>query len=88
MNWRSLLVSVLVCLVSPAVGLAAEGPRGTVRVAVIGPDGKLIGKYRKQKLGHETVRNTPGTESLVFPTPYGRMGVMICADRRFPRCVT
>ena len=48
---------------------------------LIGPDGKLIGKYHKQKLGHESVRNTPGKSSLVFDTPYGRVGLMICADR-------
>jgi len=29
-------------------------------------------------------RNRPGTESPVFDTPYGRIGVMICADRRLP----
>jgi predicted amidohydrolase len=40
-----------------------------------------VGKYRKQKLGHELARNTPGNESRVWPTPYGTAGVMICADR-------
>ncbi len=48
---------------------------------LIGPDGKLVGKYHKQKLGHEDVRNTPGDRSSVFETPYGRVGIMICADR-------
>ncbi|MGD9723926.1 MAG: carbon-nitrogen hydrolase family protein [Pirellulales bacterium] len=48
---------------------------------VLGPDGALVGKYRKQKLGHELVRNTPGNESRVWATPYGSLGVMICADR-------
>lgn len=51
---------------------------------VIGPDGKLIGVYHKQHLGHEKVRNTPGNACPTFETPYGRMGVMICADRRYP----
>jgi predicted amidohydrolase len=40
-----------------------------------------VGKYRKQKLGHESVRNTPGNVSSVFETAYGKVGVMICADR-------
>src|SRR5262249_37595324 len=48
---------------------------------ILGPDGQLVGKYRKQKLQHELVRNTPGSESRVFRTPYGPLGVMICADR-------
>jgi len=54
---------------------------------LIGPDGKLAGKYRKQMLGHEAPRNSPGTESIVHQTPFGRVGVMICADRRFPEVV-
>jgi predicted amidohydrolase len=33
------------------------------------------------------VRNTPGTESPVFQTPYGRMGIIICADRTEPTIV-
>jgi predicted amidohydrolase len=48
---------------------------------LIGPDGALRGKYHKQELGHELVRNTPGSVSSVFDTPLGRMGVLICADR-------
>lgn len=54
---------------------------------VIGPDGKLIGKYHKQKLGHESVRNTAGETSDVFTIPAGKLGVMICADRRDPDVV-
>ena len=54
---------------------------------LIGPDGRLMGKYHKQKLGHELVRNTPGNESPVFQTPYGRMGLIICADRTRPSIV-
>jgi predicted amidohydrolase len=50
--------------------------------AILGPDGRLVGKYRKQFLEHEAVRNTPGTVSSVHPTPFGNVGVMICADRR------
>jgi len=53
----------------------------------IGPDGKLLGKYHKQELGHELERNKPGTESLVFSTAYGRVGIMICADRTRPAIV-
>jgi len=54
-----------------------------IHAVLIGPDGRLLGKYRKQHLGHESVRNTPGNASTVFATPFGRVGVMICADRRF-----
>jgi len=61
--------------------LEADGELRYNTAVVLGPDGKLIGKYRKQKLGHELVRNTPGAESRVWDTPYGSVGVMICADR-------
>src|SRR4051794_27490623 len=67
--------------------LEARGEARYNAAVLIGPDGTLLGKYRKQKLGHEQVRNTPGTESLVFPTPHGRAGVMICADRTEPPIV-
>jgi predicted amidohydrolase len=54
---------------------------------LIGPDGKLAGKYRKQKLEHELGRNTPGNASPVFETPFGKVGIMICADRTEPSIV-
>lgn len=64
--------------------LERAGEKTHNAAAVIGPDGALLGVYRKQHLGHERVRNTPGDQCPTFPTPYGRMGVMICADRRYP----
>jgi predicted amidohydrolase len=67
--------------------LEADGEKRFNTAVVISPDGKLIGKYRKQHLGHEDVRNTAGSESSVFHTPHGNLGVMICADRRFPDIV-
>ncbi len=61
--------------------LEADGDARYNTAVLISPDGKLIGKYRKQKLGHEDVRNTAGKESLVFDTAFGKAGLMICADR-------
>jgi predicted amidohydrolase len=65
----------------------ADGAARHNTTVLIGPDGKLIGKYRKQKLGHETDRNQPGNTSTVFATPLGRIGIMICADRTDPAIV-
>ena len=62
--------------------LESEGDARYNTAVLIGPDGRLIGKYRKQKLEHESVRNTAGNASPVFETPYGQMGIMICADRK------
>ncbi len=67
--------------------LEADGQERYNTAVLIAPNGTLVGKYRKQKLGHEAVRNTPGTVSHVFPTPYGRVGLMICADRTEPAIV-
>lgn len=67
--------------------MEATGQMRFNTAVLIGPDGKLIGKYHKQELGHELVRNTPGNRSSVFETPFGRVGIMICADRRFEKIV-
>jgi predicted amidohydrolase len=61
--------------------LEAHGPARYNTAVLFGPAGQLVGKYRKQKLGHELVRNTPGDKPGVFDTPHGRVGVLICADR-------
>jgi predicted amidohydrolase len=61
--------------------LEADGEDRFNTAVLLGPDGKLVGKYRKQKLGHESERNTAGKESSVFDTPFGKVGLMICADR-------
>ncbi len=67
--------------------LEADGGFRYNTAIMISPEGKLVGKYRKQHLGHESVRNTPGDHSTVFSTAHGNLGVMICADRRFPAIV-
>jgi predicted amidohydrolase len=67
--------------------LEADRDKRFNTAVVISAEGKLVGKYRKQHLGHESVRNTPGRKSSVFTTPHGKLGVMICADRRSPDIV-
>ena len=67
--------------------LEADGEARYNTAALVGPDGRLLGKYHKQRLEHEAVRNTAGHESTVFQTPLGKVGLMICADRRFPEVV-
>jgi predicted amidohydrolase len=67
--------------------LEADGEQRYNTAVLLGPDGKLIGKYRKHKLEHELVRNTPGSETPVFQTSLGPIGIMICADRRDPALV-
>jgi len=52
--------------------------------ALIGSDGCVIGCYHKiHLLDHDEVY-APGDELPVWETPHGRIGIMICADRRWP----
>jgi predicted amidohydrolase len=67
--------------------LEADGEERYNTAVIINPAGQLVGKYRKHQLEHELVRNTPGTETPVFRTPFGPVGIMICADRRDPELV-
>lgn len=53
---------------------------------LIGPGGKLIGKYRKVSLPRTEIEAgvTPGDDYPVFETKLGRIGMMICYDGFFP----
>lgn len=53
---------------------------------LLGPDGNLIGKYRKVCLPHSEVEAgvTPGNDYPVFDTKFGKVGMMICYDGFFP----
>ena len=56
--------------------------------AVIGPDGEVLGTYRKTHLfPGERQWATPGDDVLVVPTPLGRLGSVICFDGDFPELV-
>ena len=53
---------------------------------LIGPDGALIGKYRKMCLPHSEIEAgvTPGNDYPVFDTALGKIGMMVCYDGFFP----
>lgn len=53
---------------------------------LIGPDGGLIGTYRKMCLppGEAESGVTPGNDYPVFDTKFGRVGMMVCYDGFFP----
>jgi predicted amidohydrolase len=54
--------------------------------ALIGPDGELVGKYRKVCLPRTEIEAgfQPGHEYPVFETRFGKVGMMICYDGFFP----
>jgi beta-ureidopropionase len=81
-----------------------EDDNGTLynTAAVLGPDGNLIGRYRKMSVPQilRTVKSgeTPADERFffapgnlgfpVFDTPFGvKIGILICYDRHFPEAV-
>jgi predicted amidohydrolase len=53
---------------------------------LMGPDGALIGKYRKVSLppGEVAKGIAPGRDFPVFDTSFGRVGMMVCYDGFFP----
>jgi predicted amidohydrolase len=68
-------------------GLLERDGHLVYNVAVlIGPDGKVIGKYRKVCLPRGEVEGglMPGSDYPVFPTRFGKVGLMVCYDGFFP----
>ncbi len=68
-------------------GLVERDRHLLYNVAVLlGPDGKLVGKYRKVALPRGEIEGgiTPGTEYPVFETRFGKLGMMVCYDGFFP----
>ena len=49
--------------------------------------GDLIGVYHKTHLQAHDLQYSPGKALPVWSTPWGRIGMMICADRRWPETV-
>jgi predicted amidohydrolase len=69
------------------VGLLERDEHLVFNVAVlIGPDGKVAGKYRKVTLPRGEIEGgiAPGHEYPVFETRFGRIGMMVCYDGFFP----
>ena len=69
------------------VGLVERDGHLIYNVAVlIGPDGVIVGKYRKVCLPRGEIEGgiTPGNEYPVFPTKFGKLGMMVCYDGFFP----
>jgi N-carbamoylputrescine amidase len=85
-----------IVLIAPIFERTPEG-RFFNTAAVIGPDGQVIGKYRKSSIpfmdvgrsseprGNEKYYFEPGDLGFpTFDTPFGRIGILICYDRHFP----
>jgi predicted amidohydrolase len=69
------------------VSLYERDGRVVYNVAVlIGPDGRVLGKYRKVCLPHAEIEAgvMPGDDYPVFETRLGKIGMMVCYDGFFP----
>jgi predicted amidohydrolase len=69
------------------VGLVERDAPLVYNTAVlIGPDGALIGKYRKVALPRAEIEGgvAPGNAYPVFDTKLGKIGLMVCYDGFFP----
>lgn len=53
---------------------------------LVGPDGQIVGKYRKVALPRNEVERgvSPGKDYPVFETRFGKVGMMVCYDGFFP----
>jgi predicted amidohydrolase len=68
-------------------GLLERAGHLVYNVAVLfGPDGKVVGKYRKVCLPRGEIEGgiTPGSDYPVFATRFGKVGLMVCYDGFFP----
>ena len=63
-----------------------SGSRLYNTAVLIARDGSLAGRYRKMSLPDEEIEGgiTPGSETPVFDTDFGRVGLMICWDSSYP----
>jgi predicted amidohydrolase len=66
--------------------LERDGPLVYNVAVLIGPDGKLAGKYRKVCLPRGEVEGgvAPGSVYPIFSTRFGKVGMMVCYDGFFP----
>ena len=68
--------------------IEADGDRLFNTSVMFGPDGQVIGRYRKMHLfgygSREQEMLTPGSDVVVVDTPLGRLGMAVCYDLRFP----
>jgi predicted amidohydrolase len=63
-----------------------SGSRIYNTAVLIGRAGALAGRYRKVSLPDEEIEDglTPGSDTPVFDTDFGRVGLMICWDSSYP----
>jgi predicted amidohydrolase len=63
----------------------ADGARNTA--LILDRDGQIVGQYHKVHCQTHDMKFVAGDRLPVFDSDFGRFGVVICADRRWPETV-
>ena len=84
-----------VWLLLGSVGVTVEGGRIANRSYVIDSDGHIVARYDKihlfdvdlgpGEIHKESATISPGSEAVVAETPWGKLGLSVCYDLRFPQ---
>ena len=94
---REEAANLKVWLLIGSLGVKARGTDGRFanRSFLIGPDGGIVARYDKIHMFDATVSETevyresaayrPGSRAVLADTPFGRIGMTICYDLRFPK---
>ncbi|MDB5514772.1 MAG: amidohydrolase [Tardiphaga sp.] len=92
--YRALAAELKIYLNIGSLAVKASPERAANRSFLIGPDGEVIAKYDKIHmfdidLGngeryHESANYQPGETAVIADLPWGRIGLTICYDVRFP----
>jgi predicted amidohydrolase len=92
--YRALAAELKIHLNIGSLAVKASPERAANRSFLIGPDGEVIAKYDKIHmfdidLGngeryHESANYQPGETAVMADLPWGRIGLTICYDLRFP----
>lgn len=94
-QWSAFAKEHSVWLLAGSVLEASDNPERVYNTSILFDDsGNIVGKYRKIHLfdvdipGGVTVQESsiykPGKTPFYYPTPFGKIGVGICYDLRFP----
>jgi predicted amidohydrolase len=78
-----------------SLAIKEDGPRAANRSYLIDPHGEIVARYDKLHMfdvdlaGGESHRESahcrPGAKAVVVDLPFGRLGLSICYDLRFPQ---
>jgi predicted amidohydrolase len=92
---RALAAELGIYLHIGSLAIKEDGPRVANRSYLIDPEGEIIARYDKLHMfdvdlaGGESHRESahcrPGAKAVVVDLPFGRLGLSICYDLRFPQ---